>query len=104
MLGPDGAWKHLDGRPETMRRLVAASVGHDALERLGEVTAPTFVLHAGADLLTGPRLTLPIERAVPGARGELWPELPHVVAGREAKTRFSALLDAFLTEVETAPK
>lgn len=102
VLGPDGAWKHLAGRPETMRRLVEATTSHDALERLGEITVPTFVLHAGADLLTGPRLTSPIEDAIPGARGHLWPDLPHVVAGREAKTRFSQLLDDFLTEVESA--
>ena len=102
VLGPDGAWKHLNGRPETMRRLVHATTTHDALERLGEITAPTFVIHAGADLLTGPRLTRPIQDGIPGAQGHLWPELPHVVAGREAKTRFSQLLDAFLTEVESA--
>jgi pimeloyl-ACP methyl ester carboxylesterase len=100
VLGPDGAWKHLAGRPETMRRLVEATITHDVLDRLGEVAVPTFVLHAGADLLTGPRLTLPIERAVPGATGELWPDLPHVVAGRGAKTRFSRTLDAFLSETE----
>ena len=58
------------------------------------------MLHAGADLLTGPRLTGPIEAGIPGATGELWAELPHVVAGRDAKTRFSALFDGFLTKVE----
>jgi len=100
VLGPDGAWKHLDGRPDLMRRLVEATVTHDVLDRLGEIRVPAFVLHAGADLLTGPRLTGPIENAIPGARGELWPDLPHVVAGREARTRFSATLDTFLTEVE----
>jgi 3-oxoadipate enol-lactonase len=103
VLGPDGAWKHLAGRPTLVDRLIDATVGHDALARLGEVRAPTFVLHAGADLLTGPRLTRPVENSVPGARGELWADLPHVVAGREAKTRFSALLDGFLREVE-APR
>ena len=100
ILGPDGAWKHLDGRPEAMRRLVEAATTHDALDRLGEIRVPTFVLHAGADLLTGPRLTRPIQDAIPGAGGELWPDAPHVVAGRGPKTRFSATLDAFLTTVE----
>jgi 3-oxoadipate enol-lactonase len=99
VLGPDGAWKHLAGQPALVDRLIDATVGHDALRRLGEITAPTFVLHAGADLLTGPRLTRPIEDAIPGATGTLWPELPHVVAGREAKTRFSGLLDAFLRSI-----
>src|SRR6478752_5695716 len=82
ILGPDGAWKHLNGHPETMTRLVHATTTHDALDRLGEISVPAFVLHAGADLLTGPRLTDPIERGIPGATSELWPELPHVVAGR----------------------
>ena len=103
ILGPTGAWKHLDGRPDTMRRLVEATVTHDALDRLPEVSVPTYVLHAGADQLTGPRLTGPIERSIPGARGELWPDLPHVVAGKAAKTRFSAILDGFLSEVENSP-
>jgi 3-oxoadipate enol-lactonase len=100
VLGPDGAWKHLQGRPETMSRLVEATVGHDALTELHRIAVPTFVVHAGADLLTGPRLTRPIEAAIPGATGVLWPDLPHVVAGREAKTRFSELLDQFLTNLD----
>ena len=100
VLGPDGAWKHLNGRLETMRRLVEATVTHDTIARLGEIGVPAFVLHAGADLLTGPRLTGPIEAGIPGARSELWPELPHVVAGKEAKTRFSAIFDAFIGGVE----
>ena len=32
--------------------------------------------------------------------GELHAQLPHVVAGRDAKTRFSDLLDGFLTKTE----
>jgi hypothetical protein len=44
VLGPDGAWKHLNGKPELVARLVHASRTHDAIGRLPEITAPTLVL------------------------------------------------------------
>lgn len=35
-----------------------------------------------------PRTTIPIETSIPGAIGETWDDLAHVVAGKEQKIRF----------------
>jgi len=99
-LQPDGPWSHLFGNLAGMTRLVEATIGHDAREALGEIAAPTFVVHAGADLLTGPRLTQPLQASIVGARGVLLPELAHVVAGREHKKQFSDAIGNFLDEIE----
>ena len=100
ILGPDGAWSDLRGRADAHAKLVHACLTHDTLERLNEVSAPTLVLHAGADWITGPRTTVPVELAIPGARGVLWPELAHIIAGKESKQRFAALLSEFVSSVE----
>jgi 3-oxoadipate enol-lactonase len=99
-LGPHGPWSHLFGNLQGMSRLVSATIGHDSRSDLHRIQAPAFVLHAGADLLTGPRLTLPLERGIPGAEGVLVSELAHVVAGREHKKAFSDALGNFLKRVE----
>lgn len=99
-LGPHGPWSHLDGNLDGMGRLVTATIDHDAREALPSVAAPTFVVHATHDLLTGPRLTEPLEHLIPGADGVHLP-LPHVVAGREAKRLFSDTLGVWLARVES---
>jgi pimeloyl-ACP methyl ester carboxylesterase len=98
-LGPRGPWSHLAGNLDGMERLVEATVTHDAHDLLPTIAAPTFVVHASDDLLTGPRLTLPIEQQIRGAGGITLP-LPHVVAGRAAKQQFSDAMGAFLDRVE----
>jgi pimeloyl-ACP methyl ester carboxylesterase len=98
-LGPHGPWSHLADNVAAMERLVEATITHDATEAISSVSAPTLVIHAEQDLLTGPRLTLPLQAAIPGASGTTLP-LPHVVAGRTAKKAFSDALGAFLSEVE----
>jgi pimeloyl-ACP methyl ester carboxylesterase len=98
-LGPHGPWSHLAGRLDSMERLVRATIEHDAGEWLGRVQAPTFIVHASDDLLTGPRLTLPLEHAIPGATSVTLP-LPHVVAGAAAKKLFSDAIGDFLDDVE----
>ena len=40
--------------------------------------------------------TLPIERAIPGAKGLLWEDVAHVVAGKEQKIRFARTLFEWL--------
>ena len=54
------------------------------------------MIHAGKDVVTAPRNTLPIERGIPGARGQLWEDLAHVVAGKEQKIRFANTLFEWL--------
>lgn len=96
LLGPKGAWGELRGRLAAHERLVQACLDHDALSRLGRIVCPTHLLHAGADAITPPYCTLPLERGIPGATGELWADLPHAIAGRETRIRFDAILGAFL--------
>ncbi|MFT4582157.1 MAG: 3-oxoadipate enol-lactonase [Gammaproteobacteria bacterium] len=96
LLGYDGGWKELNNNVATHARLVQACVGHDTSERLHEITAPSLILHAGQDLVTGPRTTEPLERGLPNATGVLMADVAHVVAGREQKKRFCDILLPFL--------
>lgn len=96
LLGPQGPWNELNGRYPAHERLVAACLAHDVTARLKDIRAPSLIIHAGQDQVTGPRTTLPLEQGIPNAEGFLWPDIAHVVAGREQKTAFSKLLLAFL--------
>jgi pimeloyl-ACP methyl ester carboxylesterase len=89
LLGPNGGWKELNGRYTAHSRLVDACVGFDSRSRLGAVRCPSFILHAALDQVTSPRTTLPIQHAIPGAIGETWDDLAHVVAGKQQKIRFA---------------
>ena len=100
-LGTHGPWSHLNNNIDGMQRLVEATVTHDAAQHLGSITAPTFVIHADGDLLTGTRLTTPLAKAIPQAESVLIENLPHVVAGREHKKLFSDAIGAFLNRVES---
>lgn len=99
VLGPNGAWGALRGRAEAHGRLIEACLDHDVTDQMSRIKAPSFILHAGADVLTGPRLTLPLEKGIPGAEGFIWNELAHVVAGREQKIQFDQILGDFLSRV-----
>lgn len=95
ILGLDGAWADLNGRAAAHARLVQACMTHDTTARLSDIRCPTLVVHAGADPVTGPRLTRPLAAGIPGATGYEWPELAHIIAGRENKMRFDALIAEF---------
>jgi pimeloyl-ACP methyl ester carboxylesterase len=96
LLGPAGGWKELSGRYAAHSRLIDACVGFESKSRLPAVHCPTLVIHAALDQVTSPRTTLPIERAIPGAIGETWADLAHVVAGKEQKIRFCNTLFGWL--------
>ena len=96
LLGYDGGWKELNNNFETHRRLVQACIGHDTSLELHKIAAPTLVLHAGKDVITGPRSTEPLEHGLPNATGVLMADVAHVVAGREQKKRFCDILLPFL--------
>lgn len=102
LLGPDGPWRELDGRYQAHARLIEACLSHDTTDRLGQITAPALIVHCPLDLVNGPRLTLPIEAAIAGARGLVLEGGAHVVAGREMRARFSAAVLGFLADVEAA--
>lgn len=88
LLGPQGGWKELNGRYGAHSRLVDACVDFESRSRLSQIRCPSFILHAALDVVTSPRTTVPIEHGIPGARGETWADLAHVVAGKEQKIRF----------------
>ena len=96
LLGPHGAWGDLAGHADAHARLVEACLSHDTRDRLDRILCPAFVLHAGIDPVTSPRTTMPLQEGIPGCQGELWPDLAHVIAGREMKVRFDAVLKKFL--------
>ena len=100
LIGPDGAWKDLAGRAEAHSRLVDACLSHDTVDRLGEITAPTLVVHAGRDIITRPDMTRILEEGIPGAIGYDWPEIGHVIAGKEQRMRFDEILTKFISGVE----
>jgi len=98
LLGPEGGWKELNGRYQAHERFVQACVQHDTWERLGQISCPALVLHAGQDIVTGPRTTLPLEQRIPGAEGVMMEDVAHVVAGKEEKIRFCEILLPWLAK------
>jgi 3-oxoadipate enol-lactonase len=56
----------------------AASQGHDAYARLGEITAPTLVVHGTADRVVDARNAPLLADRIPDARLELLPDLGHL--------------------------
>lgn len=96
LLGPQGPWNELNGRFEAHARLVAACLRHDTLDRLDRIRAPALIIHAGKDIVTSPRTTLPIAHGIPGAEEIMLADVAHVVAGREQKAEFSRILMSFL--------
>ena len=100
LLGPQGPWRELDGRIETHQRFIDASLKHDVLDQLKNVTCPALVLHAGMDTITGPRTTLPLDHAMPTARGVTFEDAAHVLAGKVMRQRFADVLYDFYQSVK----
>jgi pimeloyl-ACP methyl ester carboxylesterase len=55
----------------------AACLGHDVLDRLGEIAAPTLVTVGDSDMLTPAYLSRAIAQRIPGAQLHVWPEMGH---------------------------
>ena len=96
LLGPNAGWKELRDNYDTHARLVEACLNHDVRDQLHKIKAPTLIIHAGKDLVTGPRTTLPLEEGIPNAEGVLMEDVAHVVAGKEQKIAFCKILFEFL--------
>jgi len=60
-------WAEVPLDPVCFRRQAEAILGHQILDRLGAVRTPTLVLGAEQDILTPPRNSQDIARAIPGA-------------------------------------
>lgn len=86
--------------PEALVRLVEANLGHDALDRLGLVRAPTLVLAGEQDMTFMPRYPRQVAERIPGARfvlleGEGSSHLMHLERGEEfLEAALGFLLDA----------
>ena len=96
ILGVNGAWADLNGRPVAHRRLVEACSSHDAREKLPKVQTPALVVNAGKDPITTDRHTGLIAELMPDCVAIDWPGATHVFAGKEMKTRFDQILREFL--------
>ena len=96
LLGPEAGWKELNGNYETHARLVEACINHDVRDDLKKIQAPCLIIHAAKDLVTGPRTTVPIEKAIPNSIGITMNDVAHVVAGKEQKIEFCNILFNFL--------
>ena len=96
LLGSGGVWGALEGRIQTHLRFVQACRGHDIRPHLGDIEAPTLVIHAGEDIITGPRTTKPLEEGLRNAVGVTMADVAHVVAGKEEKIAFCKILFEFL--------
>lgn len=88
----------LEGRVDAHLRFIQACKGHDIRPHLGDIVAPTLVIHAGQDIITGPRTTQPLEQGLPHATGVTMDEVAHVVAGKSEKIAFCKLLFDFLDQ------
>jgi pimeloyl-ACP methyl ester carboxylesterase len=86
---------------EAFQAQLEGFMSHDALDRLGEITAPTLVLAGELDILTPPRFGHAVAEAIPGARFEVMPGEAHQPF-QEVPDEFNARVDAFWREVEAA--
>ncbi|MFE9622722.1 alpha/beta fold hydrolase [Streptomyces sp. NPDC006527] len=84
---------------EAFQRQLAAFLGHDTLDRLGRITAPTLVLAGENDLATPPRLGRVVAERIPGARFAVLPGEAHQPF-QEVPDLFNDRVDAFWREVE----
>jgi len=96
LLGDNGTWADLNGNLAAHERYVHACNNHDSRERLPHIKTPSLVLHALLDSITTARHTQLIEDLIPNCIGVTWPDAAHVVAGKEQRMRFDALLKDFL--------
>jgi pimeloyl-ACP methyl ester carboxylesterase len=75
-----------------------ACLEHDALDRLGAITAPTLVVAGEDDLVTPPRFARELAGRIRGARLALLPAYAHQ-SFMEVPDRINDVLDGFFSEV-----
>ncbi|WP_217131853.1 alpha/beta fold hydrolase [Streptomyces sp. AC558_RSS880] len=79
---------------DAFQRQLAAFTGHDTIDRLAEITAPTLVLAGELDIATPPRLGRVVAEGIPGAEFEILPGEAHQPF-QEVPDLFNARVDAF---------
>jgi 3-oxoadipate enol-lactonase len=75
--------------PAAWQAQSAASLGHDAYDRLGQVAAPTLVLHGTADRVVDPRNAPLLAGRIPSARLEMLDGLGHLFFWEDPGVRSS---------------
>lgn len=73
----------------------AAGVTHDAFDRLGEIRAPTLVLHGSEDVVVDPRNSELLAERIPDARLELLEGAGHLFFWEQPE-RTATLIEEFL--------
>jgi pimeloyl-ACP methyl ester carboxylesterase len=84
------------------RRQSRAAAGHDALDRLPGIAAPTHVICGAEDIFTPPRYSRAIAAAIPNARLSIMPEVGHGMFW-EATAAFNELVLGFLRAAAEQP-
>jgi hypothetical protein len=64
------------------------------------IRAPTLIIHLPLDQVNGPRLTIPLEKGIPNARGAVLEGAAHVVAGKALRNRYFDILLGFLDDID----
>ncbi len=78
-------------------RQLDATMAHDALDRLGRITAPTLVLVGAEDILTPPAESIELASKIPGAQLRILPRGGHGFSGEYAADFNAAVLSFLLS-------
>jgi pimeloyl-ACP methyl ester carboxylesterase len=74
-------------------RQLDATIAHDTLDRLHQITAPTLVLVGAEDILTPPSESIEIAERIPGSRLQILPRGGHGFSGEYPADFNKAVLD-----------
>lgn len=83
----------------TARQTMAISASPDRTDALGDVTAPTLVIHGLVDPLVMPSGGIATAKAVPGARLLMFPDMGHDLP----RVHWNEIVDAIVTNTRRAP-
>ena len=81
---------------DAWRAQATAGATFDASERVGEISAPTLVVHGGADVVVDPRNAALLGELIPGARVEVVPDRGHLLIWEDSP-RLAEFVTEFLT-------
>jgi pimeloyl-ACP methyl ester carboxylesterase len=81
--------------PQAFCDQAEACLGHEALEEVRGITAPTLISVGEADILTPPAHARALHERIPGSRLHVWPEMGHAPFW-EIPDEFNALNREFL--------
>ena len=98
LMSPEGPWSELNGNLIAQERFTAAAIGHDTLDRLTAIKAPTMIIHTGRDQMTGPRFSDVLEAGIPQAVGVRFDDAPHVITNRDDRARFARSIVEFVAK------